>query len=246
MQPTIQIIFENENFIIINKPAGIVVHPFDFSDEYTLVDFLHEHSPEMFSIENEIILQDKRIIKLGGIVHKLDRETSGIMVVAKNEITFHELQKQFKRESENNTIKKVYSALVHGIVTDDTFIINAPLGRNKKDYRQSVNPSNPRGELRDAITHVTVLERNKETTLVELAPETGRTHQLRVHMAHSGHPIVGDKVYGLEKDKESTMRLFLHAQKLAFTLDGKNYFFEAPLPEGFASGTSPQTFETIK
>lgn len=221
MSPTI--IFENEYFLIINKPSGLVVHPFDHSTEETLLDFLHKHIPSSFDIKNGKRLLDGRTIALGGIVHKLDRDTSGVMVVAKNEKTFTELQKEFKE----HTIEKVYEAFVEGIVQEDTFTIDGPLGRNKKEYKQSVNPSNPRGELRNAITHVHVLKRTDDTTLVELSPKTGRTHQLRAHMAHIGHPIIGDKAYGSTIESS---RIMLHAKTLSFTLFDKNYDFEVESP----------------
>ena len=153
---TLSIIFENKDFIVINKPSGLVVHPFDHSTEETLLDFLHTHAPETFSIKNERVLMDGRTIALGGLVHKLDRDTSGVLVIAKNEKTFDELKKQFVQ----HTIEKKYVTLVEGIVQEDSFTIDGPLGRNKKEYKQSVNPINPRGELREAITDVRVLTRN--------------------------------------------------------------------------------------
>ncbi len=224
-----KIIYENEHFLILDKPSGLVVHPFDFSQEETLLDFLRTHSPVIFSFENTKKLQDGREINLGGIVHKLDRETSGSMVVAKDKETFEILSSQFK----NHEVEKEYVALVEGMVEKDSFVIDAPLGRNKKEYRQSVHPSNPRGQLREAITAVSVISRNEKTntTLVSLIPKTGRTHQLRVHMAHIRHPILGDKIYG-NKETPST-RLMLHAKKLSFSINGEKYEFETELPQGF-------------
>lgn len=224
----IEVIFESENFIIINKPSGLVVHPFDYSTEYTLVDFLREKYPEMFSIENNVTLQDKRTIALGGIVHKLDRDTSGIMVIAKNKETFDALKSQFR----NHTTKKTYVALVEGTIDlrqgresadSRIFTIDAPLGRNKKDYKQTTNPENPRGGMRDAVTDVEVVHRNDTTTLVKLLPQTGRTHQLRAHMSSIGHPIVGDKAYGSTTESE---RIMLHAESLEFEVGGEKFDFK--------------------
>ena len=222
----IPVIFEDDTVLVINKPSGLVVHPFDYSTEETLLDFLTTHAPDIFSIDNPITLQDKRIINLGGIVHKLDRDTSGVMVIAKNKKTFDELQAQFR----NHTTKKTYLALVEGIVTEVEFIIDAPLGRNKKDYKQQVNPENPRGELRDAVTGVKVITRSENTTLVELAPKTGRTHQLRAHMSYIGHPIVGDYAYGSTHDSP---RIMLHARTLMFDVNGEKYFFATDTPKEF-------------
>ena len=223
----IPVIFEDNNILVIDKPSGIVVHPFDFSDEETVADFLHEHSPSMFSIKNEITLQDGRTIPLGGIVHKLDRDTSGVLVVAKNQKTFDELREQFT----NQEIKKTYVALVEGMVEKDSFTIDAPLGRSKKDYKQSTNPENPRGALREAVTEVTVLKRHTDMTHVELKPLTGRTHQLRAHMSSIGHPIVGDIAYGaMSKDS----RIMLHAQSLTCNVNGEQKTFASPIPNEFA------------
>ncbi len=222
----IPVIFEDTNILVLNKPSGIVVHPYDFSTEETTVDFLHEKIPESFTIENSITLQDTRTIPLGGIVHKLDRDTSGVLVVAKNKATFNELQSQFR----THTISKKYIALVEGSIKENTLVIDSPLGRNKKDYKQVANPQNPRGELRDALTHLHVLQRNEVTTLVELTPKTGRTHQLRAHMSSIGHPIVGDSAYGA---KTASERIMLHAESISFVVGGKKYTFTAKIPEGF-------------
>jgi 23S rRNA-/tRNA-specific pseudouridylate synthase len=181
-------IYEDDLILVLDKPSGLVVHPFDNSTEKTLVDYLKESHPVIFSTTDTIFtLQNSNVINLGGIVHKLDRDTSGIM-------------------------------------------INAPLGRNKKEYKQTVNPTNPRGELRSAITGVKVLTRRKEVALLELSPKTGRTHQLRAHMAHIGHPIVGDKAYGSKIDSP---RIMLHAKSLSFSLLGQPYTFETETPEEF-------------
>ena len=220
------IIYEDENILVINKPSGMVVHPFDYSTEYTLVDFLLEKYPKIFDIDNKVTLQDGRMIALGGIVHKLDRDTSGVVVIAKNQKTFDDLKTQFK----NHTTKKKYVAKVEGLIEKDNFTINAPLGRGKKDYKQSTNPINPRGELRNAITKVKVVERKNNTTLVELSPITGRTHQLRAHMSSISHPIVGDKAYG---SKIESPRIMLHAKSISFLLNGEEKTFETEIPESF-------------
>lgn len=224
---SIPVIFEDKNFLIINKPSGLVIHPFDNSDEKTLVDYLKESHPDTFSItENTFNLQNGDTVALGGIVHKLDRETSGIMVIAKNELTFNELKKAFLE----HTTKKVYLALVEGTIEADSLRINAPLGRNKKSYKQVAFPENPRGELREAITDLSVILRGNNHTLLKLEPLTGRTHQLRAHMTHIGHPIVGDIAYG---STVGANRIMLHAQSLTFILDNKQYSFEAPAPKEF-------------
>lgn len=233
MKPSI--IFENECILVLDKPSGLVVHPFDHSNEYTLVDFLREYIPENFLIENKILLQDNRTIELGGIVHKLDRETSGVLVVAKNQKIFDELKDQFI----NHKTKKTYIAVVEGRIDlwpshesadSKSFTINAPLGRNKKEYRQSTVASNPRGEFREAVTKVEVVEKRGDTTLVKLFPKTGRTHQLRAHMSSIKHPIVGDKIYG---STHESPRIMLHAETLSFVLDGEDFSFNSIVPVEF-------------
>lgn len=219
-------LFENTHFIVIDKPSGLVVHPFDHSTEETLLDFLQTHAPETFLINNNKTLLDGRTINLGGLVHKLDRDTRGVLVVAKTQDAFNELTHAFA----SHAITKTYHALVEGIVQEDTLTIDAPLGRNKKDYKQTAFPKNPRGELRHALTSLRVLHRNTTTTLVELTPKTGRTHQLRAHMTYIGHPIVGDVAYG---SATASSRIMLHAHTLTFTLFGVPYTFEAPSPFTF-------------
>lgn len=222
----IPVIFEDGDILVINKPSGMVMHPFDFSDEATILDYLKEKYSDMFTIENAITLQDRRTIALGGIVHKLDRDTSGIMVIAKNKETFETLKNQFS----NRTVEKTYIALVEGVVQKESFRIDAPLGRGKKEYKQSTNPINPRGALREAITDVKVLQGKIATTLVELSPRTGRTHQLRAHMASIGHPIVGDIAYG---STTQNSRIMLHAQSISFLLNADKKTFTAEVPEEF-------------
>ena len=222
----VTIIQDSEDFLVIHKPSGIVVHPYDYSNEQTLLGYIEERSPESLLIENHITLQDGRTINIGGIVHKLDRDTSGVMVITKNAETFQSLKEQFR----NHAVTKKYTALVEGVVEKDSFTINAPLGRNKKDYKQQVNPSNPRGELRDAVTDVIIEKRGSLSTLVTLIPKTGRTHQLRAHMSYIGHPIIGDKAYGSTRESE---RIMLHAKSLSFILKNKTYSFAADEDESF-------------
>jgi 23S rRNA pseudouridine1911/1915/1917 synthase len=222
----ISVIYQDQNILVLNKPSGMVVHPFDFSNEKTVLDFLQENYPEVLNIQNTFSLQDTREINLGGIVHKLDRDTSGVLVVAKTQEAFDELKGQFR----NHQTQKEYVALVEGLVKEDAFVIDSPLGRSRKDFRQSTNPEKPRGELREAITEVEVLERRSEATLVKLIPKTGRTHQLRAHMNSIGHSIVGDVAYGSTINSE---RIMLHASKLKFTLREREYEFETETIEGF-------------
>ncbi|MBP6949026.1 MAG: RluA family pseudouridine synthase [Candidatus Pacebacteria bacterium] len=220
------LIFENEDFIIIDKPSGLVVHPFDYSTEYTLMDFLKEKYPNIFLIDNSVTLQDGRDISLGGIVHKLDRDTSGVMVIAKHIDSFNELRLQFR----NHSTQKTYIARVEGVIEEDSFTIEAPLGRGKKDYKQTTELHRIRGEARSAITDVEVILRDVSTTHVRLMPKTGRTHQLRAHMSSIGHPILGDIAYG---SSVSSKRIMLHAEKLSFVYRGDVFDFSVPFDDIF-------------
>jgi 23S rRNA pseudouridine1911/1915/1917 synthase len=218
------VLYSDENLLVIDKPSGVVVHPFDHSEEITVLDELEKNFPECFLFENKKILQDGRVINLGGLTHKLDRDTSGVLVITKNKHSYDELTSLFT----SHKIKKTYVALLEGVVQEEKITIDAPLGRNKKEYKNVAYPKNPRGELLPALTELTVIKRNTNTTLVTLSPQTGRTHQLRAHMAHIGHPIVGDVAYGATK-KDG--RIMLHAYQISFSLNGSNYSFEAPTPE---------------
>ncbi len=211
----LETLYEDKDLLIINKPSGMVVHPYDHSDEETVIDLVQRTHPEIFSFENTKKLQDGRTINLGGLVHKLDRDTSGVLVFAKSEKVYTFLSELFK----NHQVEKEYIALVEGIVEGEDFVIDAPLGRAKKDYKQSTDPNNQRGEMLEAITVVKVLEKREGATLLLLKPKTGRTHQLRAHMASIGHPIIGDKAYGSTRDCD---RIMLHAKKIAFRIFEKD------------------------
>lgn len=217
----IQILYEDTNILVINKPAGVVIHPFAHSHEKTILTFLQKYSPTMFAIKNTVTLGDKRKIKLGGIVHKLDRDTTGIMVFAKNQITFDELKEQFM----NYAVKKTYLALVEGKVEKDSFVIDVPLEHTKK-RKERARLQKPRRDVAQAITEVKVIARNiqenKNSTFVELTPKTERAHQLRIHMSHSGHPVVGDTKYGSTLHAD---RIMIHAKSLTFTLQGEPLTF---------------------
>lgn len=223
MKPTI--LYEDNDVLIIDKPAGIVMHPFDFSNEETLLDIVARYAPEILTIDNQKKLQDGRTINLGGMVHKLDRETSGVVIFAKNKNTFDDVSLQFK----NHEIKKIYLAKVKGAVQGNTFTIDVPLARSKKSYKQTGDKELHRGESRNAVTHLEVILHCDNDTLVKLVPETGRTHQLRAHMAHIGHPIIGDIAYGGPKAE----RIMLHAKSIEIMLRGEKKLFEPATPETF-------------
>jgi len=202
-----EILYEDNDVIVINKPAGLVVHPGAGNSSGTLVNGLMYHCSDLSGIGG---------VLRPGIVHRLDKDTSGVLVAAKNDLSHRSLSEQFK----NRTIKKTYVALVKGVVQLDNGTVELPLGRHALE-RKKIGIKFVEGK--QAKTHYRVLERYDDFTVLELKIETGRTHQIRVHMAHIGHPLVGDKLYG---SSTGMSRHALHAKVLGFTHPVTNQFME--------------------
>lgn len=213
----LEIIYEDEDVAVINKPQGMVVHPSAGHPDQTLVNALLYHLTSLSSI-NDVIRP--------GIVHRIDKDTSGLLMVAKNDQAHESLAQQLK----DKTSLRKYIALVHGSIGHDKGRIDAPIGRSKVDRKMQA----VREDGKQAVTHFTVLERFDQFTLVELQLETGRTHQIRVHMQYIGYPLAGDPVYGPKKTLKTNGQL-LHAKLLGFTHPKTNesMVFEAPLPKAF-------------
>jgi 23S rRNA pseudouridine1911/1915/1917 synthase len=228
----ITILYEDKNLLAINKPSGLIVHPDGRTKEPTVVDWLREKYPETEKVGEPLKLGTGEIIKRFGILHRLDRETSGLVLVAKNQKTYDFLKKQFI----NREIEKTYHLIVYGDVRYDEGIINLPIGRDKKDFRRRATGREIRGEEREAVTHYKTLARKNKMSLVEANPQTGRTHQLRVHFASLGHGILGDKLYGVaKKSLIKISRLALHAGAIEFELpEGGLIKISAPYPPDFA------------
>lgn len=209
----IEKLFENDDVLVINKPAGLVVHSDGKTKEATLCDWLLENYPATENVGEPLILQDGTIIKRPGIVHRLDRETSGVLIIAKNQNSFLFLKEQFKKRA----VKKIYNAFVWGEVKDEEGIIERPIGRSGKDFRQWSAQRGARGKLREAITEYKVLKKNKEFSFLEINLKTGRTHQIRVHMKAINHPVVGDKLYAPKREFALGFnRVALHASSVEF------------------------------
>lgn len=213
----LQIIFENKNLMVINKPAGMVVHPAAGHATGTLVQAALAHSPDLEGVGGEL---------RPGVVHRLDKETSGLIVMAKNDRTHRWLQEQFRLRK----VKKVYLALADGQPPTPQGRIEAPIGRDLHNRKKMAVVPLQKG--REAVTEYFVKESFPSHTLFEAHPLTGRTHQIRLHLAFIGCPIVGDRVYGRKKQSLEIKRHFLHAQYLTITLPGEKEprTFEAPLP----------------
>ena len=216
----VPILYEDEHIIVVNKPKGMVVHPAAGNYSGTLVNALMKHCGNNLSSINGVIRP--------GIVHRIDKDTSGVLVVAKSDEAHEKLSSMLKEHD----INRVYIALVHGIIREESGKIDAPIGRHPVDRKKmAVNTKNGRR----AVTHFKVLERFKDATLLEVRLETGRTHQIRVHMSYIGYPILGDTVYGRKKDKYNLNGQALHAKLLGFVHPVTNEYmeFEADLPEYF-------------
>lgn len=213
----LDIYYEDSDIIVVNKPSGMVVHPAIGNYKDTLVNALLFHCKDLSGINGEI---------RAGIVHRIDKDTSGLLVACKNDLAHKNLSQQFI----DHKVNKIYYALVNGVINHNIGIINAPIGRNPESRQQMAVVENGK----ESITHFKVLERFKKHTLVEVKLETGRTHQIRVHMKYIGFPLVGDPVYGLRK-VEGTNGQLLHAKKLEFHHPRTNEFlsFECPLPDYF-------------
>lgn len=219
----LNIVYEDDDIIIINKEKGMVVHPANGNYTGTVVNSLMNSHKDSLSSINGVIRP--------GIVHRIDKDTSGIIVVAKNDKAHKILADQFKIHS----IKRKYIALVKGIIKEDNITIDKPIGRSTRDRKKmAITDKNSRR----AVTHISVLKRfyTSNVTLVEAELETGRTHQIRVHMASLHHPLVGDEVYGKRDSKFKVEGQMLHAKYLGFNhpKDGRFVEFDSELPEYFS------------
>lgn len=225
----IEIIYQDKDMIVVNKPAGMQVHPSDTEKENTLVNGLVVSFPEIKNINDGSEGSWMR----PGIVHRLDKDTSGAMVVARNKKTFDELKGKFA----NREIEKNYVALVYGHLEKTAGMVDAPIARAASFKKQKIARGKIKGTSRPAVTKYKLLKRYQDFDLVEALPKTGRMHQIRVHLAYLGNPIVGDAKYkrrNLVKPEEISRQL-LHAQNLKFELNGKEYEFKAELPSDFAA-----------
>lgn len=227
----IDIIFENEDVIVINKPSGLVVHSDGKTNEPTVCDWALEHVPEIKGVGEPLELFDGRIIDRPGIVHRLDRETSGVMILAKNQESFKYLKEQFKERK----TEKIYNAFVYDPFKETEGVIDRPIGKSKKDFRQWSAQRGARGKMREAITEYVVLKNRSDSSFLEVRPKTGRTHQIRVHMKAINHPVVGDRLYAPKREAILGFgRLALHARSLEIMLpNGEQKRFEALLPADF-------------
>ncbi|MCD8494778.1 MAG: RluA family pseudouridine synthase [Candidatus Pacebacteria bacterium] len=238
----IHIIYQDADILCINKPAGLVMHSDGKTEEYSVADWVMEHFPEMQHVGEPWVSEhqgQERVIYRPGIVHRLDRETSGIVILAKHQDAFIYLKDQFQ----NRTLQKIYHSCVYGIPTAREGLINEPIGRSGKDFRMWQAGRGARGSLRSAETEYRVLATYRLSpeaayAYIEWRPHTGRTHQIRVHAKYIHHPLVGDTLYGGKRTTQQPSLGFerhaLHAYMIRFmTPSGQDMTLSAPFPEDF-------------
>lgn len=215
----LDIVYEDDYLLVVNKKSGMVVHPAVGNYSGTLVNALMYHINKLSSVNGSI---------RPGIVHRIDADTSGLLLVAKTDEVHNDLASQIS----NKTVLRKYIALVQGVILEDTATIDAPIGRDKNNRKKmavtEVNSKN-------AITHIRVLERLKKATLIECVLETGRTHQIRVHLAYINHPVVNDPVYGYKKMDDKNFGQMLHASTIGFIhpITKKYLEFSSDVPDTF-------------
>ncbi len=215
----LDILYEDQNIMVVNKPADIVVHPAPGNRSNTLVNGLLSHTDDLAGINN---------VKRPGIVHRLDKDTSGVLVVAKNDLSMKSLSQQFKQRK----VKKIYHTILKGRLPYKSGKIEAPIGRDPYNRKKMAVRKN---NSKKAITFFEIIKKYDKYSYVRVELKTGRTHQIRVHFSYINHPVVGDKKYGNGKDK--VKRQLLHAYQLGFFHPEKNEWmeFEAPLPDDFTN-----------
>ena len=213
----LDVLYEDEDIIVVNKPSGMVVHPAVGNKSGTLVNALLNHCKDLSGINGE---------SRPGIVHRIDKDTSGLLVVCKNDFSHNEMAKQFQ----NKEVNKIYYAICSGVIPHNVGVIEAPIGRDSQN-RQQMTISD---KGKNAVTHFRVLERFNNHTLIEVKLETGRTHQIRVHMKYIGYPVCGDPIYGYKKEVVETGQ-YLHAKKIGFNhpRNGQYMEIDSDLPEYF-------------
>ena len=240
-----EIIYEDEDILAVNKPAGLLVHSNGRTKEPDVASWFLEKYPDSSEVGEPMRLSDGKVINRPGIVHRIDRETSGVLLLAKTALGHTVLKKQFQ----NREVEKFYQAFVYGLVKDDRGTINIAIGRSPRDFRRWSAERGARGEMRPAITYYEVLKRAPEegVTLVEVKPKTGRTHQIRVHFRALQRPIVADALYAPKKPKLLNFeRLALHARKIVFkNTQGERVEVLAPYPEDFRRAIAKVGFNVL-
>jgi 23S rRNA pseudouridine1911/1915/1917 synthase len=234
----IKILHEDDGVLVIDKPSGVMVHNDGRNNNQTVVDWFLARVPTAAGIGEPGMTQSGKPLERSGIVHRLDRETSGVMVLAKTQEAFAHLKQQFH----DRNARKEYRAFVYGAMKDEWGIIDRPIGRSSQDFRLRSAQRGAKGTLRDAVTEWECIGQSHTHAYLKLRPRTGRTHQLRAHLKAIGRPIIMDQLYAPENLREGDNlgfdRLALHAHILTITLpNGNEGRFIAPLPQMFEDAT---------
>lgn len=239
----IEILFENDDVVVVNKPAGIAVHADGRSDTPTVVDWLLAHTPIARGVGEMQMSQDGKSLERSGVVHRLDTDTSGVLMLAKTQDSFTHLKAQFH----DRLAKKAYRAFVYGAMKEQWGMIDRKIGRSARDFRLRSAQRGAKGTLRDAVTDWECIKTGEydgeRFSELRLVPKTGRTHQLRVHLKAIDRPIVCDPLYANTQPQNSNNlglnRLALHAHQLTIVLpDGTEQTFKAPLPDAFVAAAN--------
>ena len=220
-----EIIYQDKNLIVVNKPAGLQVHPSEKKEQDTLVNGLLSKFPEIKNVGDD---PENR----PGIVHRLDKDTSGVMIVARNQEAFLKFKNKFK----NREVQKTYWAIVYGKLKNKKGVIEKAIARAENYKKQTIANQKTKTKIRSAVTEYEVLKEGQNYSLVEAKPKTGRMHQIRIHLSSIGHPILGDDKYKIKSTKTgpAITRHLLHAKSIAFSLGDDKFKFEAELPIDFS------------
>lgn len=228
----VHILYEDENYVVVDKPSGLVVHPDGTNKGPFLTDWFVKNYPEALDVGEPLVLKTGEEVTRPGVVHRLDKETSGVMVLAKTQKAFLHLKRQFQERS----VAKTYAVFVYGEMKKEGGVIDRPIGKSSKDFRMRSAQRGARGTVREAVTEYRVIKRGKELSFVEASPKTGRTHQIRVHFKAIHHPVVCDPLYAPNQDCLGFSRLALHSRSIRFKgVSGKEIAVESPLPPSFVA-----------
>lgn len=227
----LEILYEDDEVVVVNKPAGLVVHSDGKTKENTLVDWIMQKYPEIKDVGEPGTTSTGEVVPRPGIVHRLDRETSGVIIIAKTEESFQNLKKQFQVRE----IQKLYEAFVVGEVKKDEGVIDRAISRSGRDFRMWTAQRGGRGEERPAITEYKVLNRKNGYSFVQVIPKTGRTHQIRVHFKAINYPLVADTLYGKGRENDLGFeRVALHSRMITWSdTKAEKHVVYAPYPEDF-------------
>lgn len=234
-----EVIYEDEHVLVVNKPAGMVVHADGRSEGRTVVDWFLARVPTARGVGEPGFAQDGTPLERSGVVHRLDRETSGVLILAKTEEAFVHLKRQFH----DHLVRKEYRAVVYGTMKEKWGTVDRPIGRSVRDFRLRSAQRGARGTLREAVTDWELIGQSGTHAYLKILPRTGRTHQIRVHLKAIGRPIVGDELYAPEElrkgDNLGFTRLALHAYTLKLVLpSGEEKTFIAPFPLDFEEAST--------